>query len=549
MVERFAPTKILLFHFFRRFFDNDTIQAEGDTVTTIARALAVVTIPSLLVAFFQQNQYPQRQLWGRIEDQYFFVLLSFVVMGAVTIFEWEMLFPDRADFLVLTPLPLVTSQLMVSKALALVCFLLLFLTGTNLLGAFAYPAICHAQFAHQVLAHTIAVTLAGAFSSGAVLASVGLLRLTLSDRHFRVATPGLQLLFTTVLALLVIQYARYGSSLQSLLGPQWSIAKWVPPFWFLGMYDAILYGASAPMFASESRQIIFYACCACLVLLSILYPLAWTRMQRMSVEGALNKAGPLPTPLQRLVHTFVRRPAERAMFHFLGQTLCRNPRYQIYLAMYGGTGLALAAACACVLQPRESEVKLAVSRFGSHAVIPLLCFWSVAGLRTAFAFPTYLPARWIFRISGADSRDLVAAAWKWMMAATSSVFMLALLSLYGLGWTGRTIAIQIVSGSCLSVLLVDVFLVSRRVPMIEPRLPGKSNFALYLTLYIGVLTPSIFCVIWAELRLERNPWLLLPLFAVALTFHVAFRRTQRSPIEVEEEMQGYEGEFQLLNLR
>ena len=189
MREAQPRSRILFLHFFRRFFDNDTLQSEGDTTTTIVRALAVVTAPGLLVAFFLQNQYPQRSLWGRIEDQYFFVLSSFVVMGAVTIFEWEMLFPDRIDFLVLTPL--LQGQLMASKAFALLCFLLMFLVGTNSLGAVIYPAISQGPFVRQFLAHTIAIALAGMFSSFAVLATVGLLRCSLSDRLFRLATPAL----------------------------------------------------------------------------------------------------------------------------------------------------------------------------------------------------------------------------------------------------------------------------------------------------------------------------------------------------------------------
>src|ERR1700736_844088 len=98
MSERLRVTWTLVGHFFRRFFDNDTVQVDGDTLTTVVRAVSIVAVPGLMFAFFLQNQYPRRPLWGRIEDEYFFVLFSFVVMGAVSIFEWEMLFADRLDF-------------------------------------------------------------------------------------------------------------------------------------------------------------------------------------------------------------------------------------------------------------------------------------------------------------------------------------------------------------------------------------------------------------------------------------------------------------------
>jgi hypothetical protein len=541
-------SRILFLHFFRRFFDNDTLQIEGDTTTTIARALAVVTAPSLLVAFFLQNQYPQRSLWGRIDDQYFFVLESFVVMGAVTIFEWEMLFPDRIDFLVLTPLPLIRKQLMGSKASALICFLLLFLVGTNSLGALIYPAICHGNFARQFLAHTVAVAMAGMFSSCAVLAIVGLLRCGLSDRLFRLATPVLQTLLTSALALLVIQYARYGHSIQVLLTSGSAVAKWLPPFWFLAIYDYLFYGSSSPAFVPSLCSVALYACGACLLLVLLLYPLTWSRMHRMSIEGALSRTSAPSRVVQRVLHTVIRRPAERAMFHFLGQTIRRNPRYQIYLAMYGGVGFSLALACAFVLEASQGSITPVVSRFGLHAVVPLLVFWVVAGLRTAFSFPTDLAARWVFRVSGADSRDIVWAGWKWVTAVTFLVCSALLFSFSGLGWTRREFVVQVAFGVSLTFLLADAFFSSRRAPLIEPRLPGRSNFALFLTLYIGVLTPGIFCIIWGELRIERTPWMLLPLLTATIAIHAIFRSSQQAPMEVEEEMEGYEGEFQLLNL-
>ena len=95
---RTAPTinRVLAEHFFRRFFDNDTVQPDGDTLTTVVRAVSIVAVPGLMVPFFLQTHYHSLPLWGAIEVRYFFVLLSFVVMGAVAIFEWEMLFPDRS---------------------------------------------------------------------------------------------------------------------------------------------------------------------------------------------------------------------------------------------------------------------------------------------------------------------------------------------------------------------------------------------------------------------------------------------------------------------
>jgi hypothetical protein len=540
-------SRVLFHHFFRRFFDNDTLRVEGDTTTTIARAIGAVAAPGLLVAFFLQNQYPKRSLWGRIEDQYFFVLLSFVVMGAVTIFQWEMLFPDRIDFLVLTPLPLVRNQLMQSKALALACFMSVFLVGSNCLGALVYPVVCHAPIARQMFAHIVAVGLAGIFSSCAILAAVAVIRCVLPDRLFRLATPLLQAVLTAVLVLLVIQYARYGESIHALaLRP--AIAKWVPTIWFLAVYDHLLYGATAPSFAADLCSRAYCACAGGIALVLLLYPLTWARMHKMSIEGALSRTGSRSGSLMHLIDAGVRQPAERAMFHFLGQTIVRTPRYQIYLAMYAGAGFSLAVACAFGLRSSQAGLVPTASIFGGHAVVPLLVFWAVAGLHTAFAFPTTLSARWVFRVSGVDSRALVAGAAKWTTLVTMVVWGASLWCISRLGWSGRALLVQIAFGVCLAILLSDAFFVARRIPLIEPRLPGRTNFALYLTLYIGVLTPAIFLVIRSELWIERSLWMLIPFLAVTLVCHVVFRAFLRTPMEEEEWMDGYEGEFLLLNL-
>ena len=160
--------RTLVAHFFRRFFDNDTVHVQGDTLTTVVRAIAIVAAPGLIVAFFLQNAYPykpfERAPWLVIEDHYFFVLLSFVAMGAVAVVEWEMLFPDRLDFLVLTPLSLKSRQLLASKATALAGFLALFLFSANVFGAVVLPAVSKGSFFRQLWAHTAATALAGTFA-------------------------------------------------------------------------------------------------------------------------------------------------------------------------------------------------------------------------------------------------------------------------------------------------------------------------------------------------------------------------------------------------
>jgi len=548
MGKRNRALRTLIEHFFRRFFDNDTIQVDGDTLTTVVRAVSVVAVPGLMVGFFLQNKYPQRPLWGAIADHYFFVLFSFVVMGAVSIFEWEMLFPDRLDFLVLSPLSLKPMQMLAAKAAALVGFLGLFLAGCNLFGAVMLPAVSKGDFFRQVYAHGTAVLSAGVFAALLFLALGGVLLCVLDAARFRVTSPIMQMLSVMALVLMMLQFPWVGSSMQALLSEPLGRARWMPPLWFLGVYEQLLRGDAAPAFAREMTRYAIRGTATAAVVVLLTYPMAWARMRKMAVEGGSRRRGQPPPWLATLVHRVVRRPGERAVFHFIGQTIRRNNRYQVYLAMYCGTGLALALACAVTLRVSGGGIRPAFSDEGLHAMMPLLLFWVIAGLRTAFAFPLNLPAGWIFRITGATLSECTAAARKWVLLCGMGVMCCILVALRVTGWDVRHLLVQVVCGLCLCVLLTDGFFSQQSVPFNRPRMPGRTSLPLMLTLYVGVFPPFIFWVIDMEMKMEKDLLKLLLLGFAATAIHTALGVLRRGPEEVEEEMEGYEGEFQLLGL-
>jgi hypothetical protein len=549
MRESRRVTRLLVDHFFRRFFDNDTVQVDGDTQTTVVRAISIVAVPGLMIAFFLQNQYPSRSLWGSIEDQYFFVLFSFAVMGAVSIFEWEMLFPDRLDFLILSPLSLKPMQMLAAKAAALIGFLALFLVGCNLFGTFMLPAVSKGDFFRQIYAHGAAVLLAGAFAALFFLALGGVLLCVLDAARFRVVSPVMQMLSVMVLALLMLHYALYGDSMQALLMEPLGMARWMPPLWFLGVYEQLLHGEAAPAFAREMTRYAVRGTAAAAVTVLLTYPLAWVRMRRMAIEGSTRRGGQPSRWLARLVHGVVRRPGERAVFHFIGQTIARNNRYQVYLAMYCGTGLALAVACAVTFHVIGGRVQPALSNKGLHAVMPLLLFWVIAGLRTAFAFPLNLPAGWIFRITGVNLGECTGAARKWVSLCAAGAMCCVMVALDLAGWDARHLLVQVVCGICLCILLTDgFFFFQQSVPFNRPRMPGRTSLPLMLTLYIGAFPPFIFGVIYMEMQMEKSLMKLLLLIFATAVIHAVLGVLRRGSEEIEEEMEGYDGEFQLLGL-
>ena len=146
-VEALAKTQtisqILTRHFFRRFFDNDTPlcrrrnRDDGDSRAGFLRCAEPDVC--LLVAAGLSGASAAR--FGRSKGiAISFVLFSFVVMGVVATFEWEMLFPDKADFLILLPMPLKPRELFYAKGMALLAFLGMFLVATNAFSGILFPA-------------------------------------------------------------------------------------------------------------------------------------------------------------------------------------------------------------------------------------------------------------------------------------------------------------------------------------------------------------------------------------------------------------------------
>ena len=554
MVESYRITRILVDHFFRRFFDNDTLQVDGDTQTTVVRALSIVAAPELLITFFLQLLYSPKPFprppWNVIEDHYFFALFSFVVMGAVSIFEWEMLFPDRLDFLVLTTLSLKPFQMLAAKAMALIAFLGLFLFACNFFGIWMLPAVSRGDFFRQMYAHAAAVLLAGVFAALFFLALGGVLLCVLGAARFRMISPVMQMLSVTGLVLLMLHCVKYVDSMQALLSGPMGTARFVPPIWFLGLYEQLLHGEAASGFAREMAQYAVRGTVVVAVVVLVTYSMAWARMRRMAIEGSSSSKWQGWRWANRFLHSIVRRPGERAVYslhrpdHGAQQSLPGIPRD----VLWSGTGAGSDVRNGDYYL-RRIIFHFALSTRGLHAVMPLLLYWVIAGLRAAFAFPLNLSAGWIFRITGVRTGECAAAARRWTFLCALGAMCSILGSLRVAGWDARQLIVQAVFGLCLCVLLTDGFFAFQRaVPFNRPRMPGRTSLPLMLTLYVGVLPPAIIGVIVMEIASERH--LAKLLFAVVPTAlaHMAFTVLSSGPDEVEEEMEGYEREFQLLGL-
>src|SRR5262245_17642971 len=113
---------ILTRHFFIRFFDVDSASSEEGAYLRVLQLLAILSLPGLMISFFLIPDHPPgslimaaaqteaERMWLRVGDRYTFVIYAMTAMGLLMAFKWEALFPDRRDYLILSPLPIRARQ-------------------------------------------------------------------------------------------------------------------------------------------------------------------------------------------------------------------------------------------------------------------------------------------------------------------------------------------------------------------------------------------------------------------------------------------------------
>ena len=113
-------------------------------------------------------------------------MYSFVAMGIVTVFEWDLFFPDLLDVFVLGTLPVAARRLFLARAGAIAVFLFGFLFDANVLAPVVLPmATDPPNLLRFVAGHVVAVAAGGLFAAALVLAVQGVLLSLLGERLFR----------------------------------------------------------------------------------------------------------------------------------------------------------------------------------------------------------------------------------------------------------------------------------------------------------------------------------------------------------------------------
>ncbi len=551
----------LVRHLLARFFNHETASPDGDAKTRLVQIAFAAGLPPLLVAIYLWPIYhPVIEFtmrhealpgpppyWMQANHHFFFVVYSFVVLGIATVFEWDLFFPDLIDLFVLTPLPIHALRLFSARVAAIAILVAGFLVDTSCLAPLILPAATDPpNMPRLLLAHIASVLSAGLFASALVLSVQSVVLALFGERIFRRFALAAQGIAVTAFTILLLFFPVLSGFTRDLLLSGNKNIFFFPPYWFLGIYQRILDGPAAqPIFTQLARCGVM-ALLAAITLVIAAYPIAYLRRTRQLLVGAnvrMSESRLLHSLLAPLNSAVARTPVARAVFHFIGQTMLRVPRYRIYLVLYGGVGFSWVAATVLRLSVSHQQLYFSIDPDGLRASIGLIAYWIVIGLRTTFASAGNRQGAWIWRIVHGEppvlttALERAAAAKRWVILASLAVtlVLLSLLRIYAPHEvkTGVSTAAQFVLAVVFCVLLTDiVFLRHDTVPFTGGPARQQSNLALTMLGFFTLLPLMMFLSCGLEIWMERDVRNLGVAVVVAAVTHLWLRKLSRDHLRL-----------------
>jgi hypothetical protein len=459
----------LLFRIFlNRFFDNDT--ADAAFQTNISQVLGFLLCIGLLQAIFVVPRFIEmsirqdpRDIFQLAGVRILFAAWGFAIVGFTTLFEWDMLFPDRRDFLVLTPFPIRLRDLCAARFCALGAFLLLMIgsidalpTAMAVLLSFSYAGFTDLCF--RVLAgYLLAALCAPAFAFMAVAALQGILINITTARVFRRMSPWIQPIGMGLMVLSLLTASIYVAL------PTWW--RFIPPVWFAGLHD---FSAS---FALKALAIAFAVFC-------LTWLAGFHRHYRRTLEAEDSAAR---RRANGFFDRFITATQERTIFRFTGQTLARSVKHRLFLATYWSVGISLGL----VATFRVHAGRLTLSADGLRSFPFLIGFFVVSGFRANFGFPAELSANWLFRITqGHWSETARSAARKRMFISGLLPAMLLFAPIEVSHWGTSHGLAHILMAIAAGAILIEIFFWTFDKVPFTCSYPGRANLALLALLFV-----------------------------------------------------------------
>ena len=544
----------LLRHFFVRLFDSDLIRSRGHLVTSTISVLITLFMAGAFLPLSFTKKYTDLAYKSTADvntlvlqgDRLFLLAIGMVLAGFLAALQWQSLFPERKDYLILGALPVRAVDIFAGKFAALILFVAIFAAAWCLPSSIFLPMAQQNRWAVPPLGvwhmsvHFLASLLGVWLVFFGLMAVQGLAMALLPEGLFRRFSLFLQVaLMAALLSALPLLTWIPGLYQHMATRPPWGLLA--PPIWVLGFEEWML-GNHEPYVRTLAMRAMLAAAIALAVAI-LAYLATYRRHTRNAAESVprLSHRGPLARAAEAVTTLWIRDPRELAACSFLWKTLIRSRWHKVLLGVFFGIG------CAFVLDTLvELMLQKSFHGFATRSVqmeraalsLPLVfIFFLVLGLRYIYSIPAEPAANWIFRI-----HEEPATRPRLLASAERAYVWIGVVPVLVLTFPIEVLFLDIVSAVfhtavsfLLGLSLVEWLLWKQdRVPFTCSWLPGQGNLAMKVTLtWIGfsmfayTVTPAF------ELWALSDPAALLMLFGILLASFAKLRQHRLATVGEE----------------
>lgn len=529
----------VLYHvFLLRVVDLELMSANSDPTRLLGHFATIFSSVSLLFAlpgllFVAASQrLKSTEAWT---VEHFFIATTLTVVGTITVLNWDSVFPDRRDVLVLGPLPVRASTLFLAKISALFAAPGLAIVGLNIFSGLVWPPLFASGkgWALGLLkvwpAYWITVFAAGGFIVCTVLAVQGIAANLLPRQYFLRLSAFLQAGFFCLLLSLYFLEPHLESPAALTAPANQRLLAWLPSYWFLGIFQQ-LNGSMHQAFVPLARRAwialgvsVFSAGAALLLSYFRMMPKIVEQPEILPGARGISWSPNFGNSLKNAITSFVMR------------TLFRSRQHRMILSFFSGIGLAIVVGYVTFFDG-SGPAKTGVSIAFLIASILILVF-VILGIRVVAAIPISLSANWMIRVTQVrpSSEYQRAVRFSWIALGVAPIWVLvAGLLLTTSPW--RPVLGHLVVLVLLGMLLVELCLLTfPKVPFTCSYLPGKAN--IHIAFWVGIVLLFQFVSTGArfERRMLNHPFsYALMILLLAITLAVLRRRAKARTSEGEE---------------
>jgi hypothetical protein len=432
-----------------------------------------------------------------------FIYFIMILIGILTIFEWDNLFLDTKDQTNLTPLPLKAGTIVSAKFTSLFLFVGMFTLAINSMSTVVFSFYLLIQKTKSmiegfrfILAHLISCITACLFVFFVFLFFVGLLSVILRNRLFKRISIFIR---AALMSFLLFQMILFFAARNPILGISFEmfdlenpslLQRIMPPMWFTGFYETLL-GNTEPFFI-EMRM---YAVWGLTISIFLFSTLIFLNRRKFL------KATPAAKPMEiktsgignfikdKFNNFFLKNQTQRAIFYFFKNTIVRNKFHKMQILALSALSLGLGIIMMAYLSTTDQVFSQINKTMLGIPIIIIPIF--LLGIKYTVSFPERLEGNWIFRITENKEIRHYSTGFK---KGIVFLFVLPLLFLFFLfyffywGWQPAFLHCLFVFG--LSLILIEIFFWNyNKIPFTCSYLPGKAKMHYFWVVYfLGFLS-------------------------------------------------------------